>query len=178
MGISYPSFRVCPYSPYSASKKLLRCRKKWRPTLLRWKTIWRKWKKWRVWAICRKCRDVHYLVEFSGDVYSVLTGHRVYDEKYFVRTKRLFQSAYLIHKLFVYMVIKVVNDELIAIMGNEHSKINIADRPPTIILMCGFNLPAVSTISTSLPECSACFRASFTIFCGLICPWRRYSQGT
>ena len=34
-------------------------------------------------------------------------------------------------------VIKVVNEELISIMGGSHSKINIADKPPTIILMCG-----------------------------------------
>lgn len=37
----------------------------------------------------------------------------------------------------VQQVIKIVNDELIEIMGGTHSKIEIADKPPTIILMCG-----------------------------------------
>ena len=34
-------------------------------------------------------------------------------------------------------VIKIVNDELIALMGSTHSKLAVADRPPTIIMMCG-----------------------------------------
>lgn len=37
----------------------------------------------------------------------------------------------------VQQVIKIVNDELIDIMGGTHSKIEIADKPPTVILMCG-----------------------------------------
>lgn len=37
----------------------------------------------------------------------------------------------------VQQVIKIVNDELIEIMGGTHSKIEIADKPPTVILMCG-----------------------------------------
>ena len=34
-------------------------------------------------------------------------------------------------------VIKLVNEELTALMGSENSKINMAPHPPTIILMCG-----------------------------------------
>ena len=34
-------------------------------------------------------------------------------------------------------VISIVNDELTAIMGGTSSKIAVADKPPTIILMCG-----------------------------------------
>ncbi|MDR3216006.1 MAG: signal recognition particle protein [Clostridiaceae bacterium] len=34
-------------------------------------------------------------------------------------------------------VIKIVNDELIALMGSKHTKLSVADKPPTIILMCG-----------------------------------------
>lgn len=34
-------------------------------------------------------------------------------------------------------VIKIVNEELIALMGSTHSKLAVADRPPTIIMMCG-----------------------------------------
>ncbi len=34
-------------------------------------------------------------------------------------------------------VIKIVNEELTALMGGTNSKIDIAPKPPTIILMCG-----------------------------------------
>ena len=47
-------------------------------------------------------------------------------------------------------VIKVVNEELIAIMGTNHSKINIADKPPTIILMCGLQGSGKTTMCGKL----------------------------
>ena len=47
-------------------------------------------------------------------------------------------------------VIKVVNEELIAIMGKDHSKINIADKPPTIILMCGLQGSGKTTMCGKL----------------------------
>ena len=34
-------------------------------------------------------------------------------------------------------VIKIVNDELIALMGSTNAKLEVADRPPTVIMMCG-----------------------------------------
>ncbi len=34
-------------------------------------------------------------------------------------------------------VIKIVNDELIELMGATHSKLAVSDNPPTIIMMCG-----------------------------------------
>ena len=34
-------------------------------------------------------------------------------------------------------VIKIVNEELVSLMGSEHSKIVFASAPPTIIMMCG-----------------------------------------
>ena len=34
-------------------------------------------------------------------------------------------------------VIKIVNEELTALLGGEHVKLAVSDRPPTIILMCG-----------------------------------------
>ncbi|MCL1901639.1 MAG: signal recognition particle receptor subunit alpha, partial [Firmicutes bacterium] len=34
-------------------------------------------------------------------------------------------------------VIKIVNEELIALMGSSNSKLNSASKPPNIIMMCG-----------------------------------------
>lgn len=34
-------------------------------------------------------------------------------------------------------VIKIVNDELIALMGSSNSKLTVAPKPPTVIMMCG-----------------------------------------
>ena len=47
-------------------------------------------------------------------------------------------------------VIKLVNEELIAIMGTSHSKIEIADKPPTIILMCGLQGSGKTTMCGKL----------------------------
>ena len=34
-------------------------------------------------------------------------------------------------------VVKIVNDELIALLGSTESKIQIASKPPTVIMLCG-----------------------------------------
>ena len=34
-------------------------------------------------------------------------------------------------------IIKIVNEELIALMGGTGSKLEVASKPPTVILMCG-----------------------------------------
>jgi len=34
-------------------------------------------------------------------------------------------------------VVKIVNEELTSLMGKEESKINFADNPPTVIMLCG-----------------------------------------
>ena len=34
-------------------------------------------------------------------------------------------------------VIKIVNDELVALMGSSNAKLETADKPPTVIMMCG-----------------------------------------
>lgn len=47
-------------------------------------------------------------------------------------------------------VIKIVNDELIATMGGSHSKIEIADKPPTVILMCGLQGSGKTTMCGKL----------------------------
>lgn len=47
-------------------------------------------------------------------------------------------------------VIKIVNDELIALMGSTHSKLAVADRPPTIIIMCGLQGAGKTTMCGKL----------------------------
>ena len=47
-------------------------------------------------------------------------------------------------------VIKIVNEELTALMGSTHSKIEIADRPPTVILMCGLQGAGKTTMCGKL----------------------------
>lgn len=47
-------------------------------------------------------------------------------------------------------VIKIVNDELIALMGSTHGKLAVADRPPTIIMMCGLQGAGKTTMCGKL----------------------------
>ena len=47
-------------------------------------------------------------------------------------------------------VIKIVNDELITLMGSMHSKLAVADRPPTIIMMCGLQGAGKTTMCGKL----------------------------
>lgn len=47
-------------------------------------------------------------------------------------------------------VIKIVNNELIALMGSTHSKLAVADRPPTIIMMCGLQGAGKTTMCGKL----------------------------
>lgn len=47
-------------------------------------------------------------------------------------------------------VIKIVNEELIALMGSEQSKIVFSSNPPTVILMCGLQGAGKTTMSAKL----------------------------
>ena len=47
-------------------------------------------------------------------------------------------------------VIKIVNEELIALLGGTHTKLAVADRPPTIILMCGLQGSGKTTMCGKL----------------------------
>ncbi|MEG1027851.1 MAG: signal recognition particle receptor subunit alpha, partial [Oscillospiraceae bacterium] len=47
-------------------------------------------------------------------------------------------------------VIKIVNDELVSLMGNENKKIHFASKPPTIILMCGLQGTGKTTHTAKL----------------------------
>lgn len=48
------------------------------------------------------------------------------------------------------MVIKIVHEELIAIMGGEHADLQMAERPPTIIMLCGLQGAGKTTHSAKL----------------------------
>ena len=47
-------------------------------------------------------------------------------------------------------VIKIVNDELIELMGSTNSKLTVASNPPTIIMMCGLQGAGKTTLSAKL----------------------------
>ena len=48
------------------------------------------------------------------------------------------------------MVVKIVNEELCALMGNSNSRINIPSKPPCIIMMCGLQGSGKTTHSAKL----------------------------
>ncbi len=47
-------------------------------------------------------------------------------------------------------VIKLVNEELTALMGEENTKINLAPKPPTVVMMCGLQGAGKTTHSAKL----------------------------
>ena len=47
-------------------------------------------------------------------------------------------------------VIKIVNDELVALMGSTNAKLEVADRPPTVIMMCGLQGAGKTTLCGKL----------------------------
>ena len=47
-------------------------------------------------------------------------------------------------------VIKIVNDELIALMGSGNAKIEVASKPPTVIMMCGLQGAGKTTMCAKL----------------------------
>ncbi len=49
-----------------------------------------------------------------------------------------------------HMVIKIVHEELTALMGGENAELNIAERPPTIIMMCGLQGAGKTTHAAKL----------------------------
>ena len=48
------------------------------------------------------------------------------------------------------MVIKIVNEELTALMGSEETRISFASKPPTVIMMCGLQGSGKTTHSAKL----------------------------
>ena len=49
-----------------------------------------------------------------------------------------------------HQVVKIVNDELIELMGSKHSKLEMADRPPTVYMMCGLQGAGKTTMCGKL----------------------------
>ena len=49
-------------------------------------------------------------------------------------------------------VIKIVNEELVALMGNENSKVNMPAKPPCVIMMCGLQGSGKTTHSAKLAK--------------------------
>ncbi len=47
-------------------------------------------------------------------------------------------------------VIKIVNEELIALMGTKNAKLEVASRPPTVIMMCGLQGAGKTTLCGKL----------------------------
>ena len=52
-------------------------------------------------------------------------------------TERAVGSEVLESLLPAQQIIKIVNEELVSLMGSENSKLEISSKPPTIIMMCG-----------------------------------------
>ncbi len=50
------------------------------------------------------------------------------------------------------MVVKIVNEELTALMGGEETRINFASKPPTVIMMCGLQGSGKTTHSAKLAK--------------------------
>ena len=49
-------------------------------------------------------------------------------------------------------VIKIVNEELVALMGNSNARINFASKPPTVIMMCGLQGSGKTTHAAKLAK--------------------------
>lgn len=47
-------------------------------------------------------------------------------------------------------IVKIVNEELVALMGSTNSRLEIASKPPTIVLMCGLQGSGKTTHSGKL----------------------------
>jgi len=49
-------------------------------------------------------------------------------------------------------VIKIVNEELVSLMGNSNARINFASKPPTVIMMCGLQGSGKTTHAAKLAK--------------------------
>ena len=49
-----------------------------------------------------------------------------------------------------HQVVKIVNEELIELMGSKHVKLEVADRPPTVYMMCGLQGAGKTTMCGKL----------------------------
>ena len=49
-------------------------------------------------------------------------------------------------------VVKLVNDELIALMGSAHAKLEVSSKPPTVIMLCGLQGAGKTTMCGKLAQ--------------------------
>ena len=49
-------------------------------------------------------------------------------------------------------VVKIVNDELVALMGSTNSKLEVSPKPPTVIMMCGLQGAGKTTMCGKLAQ--------------------------
>ena len=49
-----------------------------------------------------------------------------------------------------HQVVKIVNDELVELMGSKHAKLETSDRPPTVYMMCGLQGAGKTTMCGKL----------------------------
>lgn len=49
-------------------------------------------------------------------------------------------------------VVKIVNDELVALMGSTNSKLEVSSKPPTVIMMCGLQGAGKTTMCGKLAQ--------------------------
>ena len=51
------------------------------------------------------------------------------------------------------MVIKIVNEELVNLMGTEDARLEYASKPPTVIMLCGLQGAGKTTHAAKLGKC-------------------------
>ena len=69
-------------------------------------------------------------------------------------TERAVGSQVLESLLPAQQIVKIVNEELIKLMGGETPKININPKPPTVIMMVGLQGAGKTTHSAKIASCS------------------------
>lgn len=67
-------------------------------------------------------------------------------------TKRAIGEDVLVSLTPAQQVIKIVNEELVALMGNDNARINISSKPPTVIMMCGLQGSGKTTHAAKLAK--------------------------
>lgn len=67
-------------------------------------------------------------------------------------TERAIGEDVLVSLTPAQQVIKIVNEELAALMGNDNARINISSKPPTVIMMCGLQGSGKTTHAAKLAK--------------------------
>ncbi|PKM61133.1 MAG: signal recognition particle protein [Firmicutes bacterium HGW-Firmicutes-21] len=67
-------------------------------------------------------------------------------------TERAVGSEVLESLVPAQQIVKIVNEELTALMGGTNSKLNIASKPPTVVLMCGLQGSGKTTHTAKLAK--------------------------